>query len=317
MPAVITHHLFGENAVTLLPEGIVTGQEELLAFLLGNQGPDPLFSRYRTIPARARACHRLAHDMHHLRVQQTFESLRDGVSHLGDDDKNLGRAFTLGLVGHYVLDSTVHPFVFAQQYALCSAGVGLENAPTEVHAVIESDLDSWLLWQERHVSVREVPAATDLVHTERIAQVGGVLFSQVATQVYGIDLGAGEYGHAVNDYRRLYKAIDPAGCPTMLLLVAMERIARPHSQLAAMAHHPTTSDECASANLDHQEWVDPATGATRSESFPDLFQGALEVWPQVAEAVVRNDTATFRRLTKGLNYDGVPEDFPAEDGLKD
>lgn len=307
MPALITHHLFGENAATLLPEGIITGQEELLAFLLGNQGPDPLFARWRALPYKATLCHSLAHEMHQRRALATFVALRNGVAHLSEEYKTVGRAFALGLVAHYVLDSSAHPFVFAQQYALCSAGTGLENAPTEVHAIIESDIDSWLLWQERHVTVRESPAATDLVHTDRIAQVGGTLFSQVATQVYGMPLETAEYGHAVNDYRLLYKAIDPAGCLGMQMLASLERIARPHSQLAAMAHHPTTSDDCASANLDRRPWKDPSTGAVRNDSFADIFEDTLDAWPNIAESIVRGDIDAFAQLTHGVNYDGFPE----------
>lgn len=307
MPALITHHLFGENAVTSLPEGIISGQEELLAFLLGNQGPDPFFSRWRTFPTRAARCHTLAHEMHQRRATASFVALRDGVGHLVEEDKTIGRAFVLGLVAHYVLDSAAHPFVFAQQFSLCSAGVGLEDAPTEVHAVIESDIDSWLLWQERHVTVREAPAATDLVHTDRIAEVGGALFSQIAIQVYGIPIETCEYGHAVNDYRLLYKKIDPAGRLSMRVLSGAEHLARPHSQLAAMAHYPTTSDECASANLDHKPWTDPATGAERTESFADIFWDTLAVWPLIAESVVRGDKSKFVELTHGVNYDGFPE----------
>lgn len=307
MPALITHHLFGENAATLLPEGILTGQEELLAFLLGNQGPDPFFARWRTTPSKGATCHALAHEMHQRRAVDALAALHDGVTHLVEEDKTIGRAFMLGLTAHYVLDSRAHPFVFSQQFALCSAGVGLENASSEVHAVIESDLDSWLLWQERHVTVREAPAATDLAHTQRIVEVGGALFSQVATQVYGMFLEPDEYGKAVQDYRLLYKAIDPAGCPTMRMLAGIERVARPHSQLAAMAHHPTTSDECASANLGHRAWTDPATGRKRTESFADIFWDTLDVWPQFAETVVRGDLSAFKALSHEVNYDGFPE----------
>ena len=64
MPSLITHHIFGEDAAQCLPEGLVDGEEELLAFLLGNEGPDPFFVRFRTIPARVAACRHLAHDMH-------------------------------------------------------------------------------------------------------------------------------------------------------------------------------------------------------------------------------------------------------------
>ena len=61
MPALITHHLFGERSATLLPEGLITSEEELLAFLLGNQGPDPFFFRVLTTPERGRNARQLAH----------------------------------------------------------------------------------------------------------------------------------------------------------------------------------------------------------------------------------------------------------------
>lgn len=310
MPALITHHLFGENAVAKLPEGIVNGQEELLAFLLGNQGPDPLFARFRTLPQKMAFCHQLADDMHQRRTLATFECLRDSVSRLCEADKNVGRAFALGMVGHYILDSTSHPMIYAQQHALCDAGVGLENAQTEVHAVIESDIDVWMLWQERHVTVLESPASADLVRTDRISRVGGALFSQVASQVYGVALGADEYGRSVADYQRMYYLLDPAGRRMQRVATRVERLFRPHSQLQAMAHHVVESDECASANLNHRTWVDPATQVRRCESFADLFNDALDKWPRVAEAVVRGDVSGFRALSGDLNYNGMPDQEP-------
>ena len=53
MPALITHRLFGEESMNLLPAGIVSTEDERLAFLLGNQGPDPFFFRMRTPETRS------------------------------------------------------------------------------------------------------------------------------------------------------------------------------------------------------------------------------------------------------------------------
>ena len=39
MPALITHHLFGEESIDRLPQGVITSDEERIAFILGNQGP--------------------------------------------------------------------------------------------------------------------------------------------------------------------------------------------------------------------------------------------------------------------------------------
>ena len=37
MPALITHHLFGEESIDRLPQGVITSDEERIAFILGNQ----------------------------------------------------------------------------------------------------------------------------------------------------------------------------------------------------------------------------------------------------------------------------------------
>lgn len=39
MPALITHHLFGEESIDRLPQGVITSDEERIAFILGNQAP--------------------------------------------------------------------------------------------------------------------------------------------------------------------------------------------------------------------------------------------------------------------------------------
>lgn len=301
MPAIICHHIFGEDACAMLPEGMVVGEEELLAFLLGNQGPDPLFARFSTLPGSAAADHRLAHNMHDELCGQALMAFRDGVQHLPLPDERIGRAFVLGLLAHYRLDSVAHPFVFAQQEALAAASPALAGAQEDLHAVIESDIDSWILWEKRRATVLERPAHMNLMRTQRICRVAGALFSQVAFSVYGHTMGAEEYGACVADYEFEYRMLDPAGSPVAQAVGALERVVKPHSFAQAMAHRVVRSCECAAANLDRRAWVDPTDGRVRHESFADLFAEALAGYPELAEAFVRGN------IEFSLNYNGVPE----------
>lgn len=305
MPALITHHIFGEDAVDKIPEGLVDGEEELLAFLLGNQGPDPFFARFFTLPERAKACHQLAHDMQSTHVTRAFMSIRDSVAHLPRTEERIGRAFALGLVGHYTLDRTSHPLIFAEQYRLTSQPE-ITNADHEVHAILESDIDSWILWEKRGLTIAEEPAASDLMSTERIERVGGALFSQTALSVFGIAVGPEEFAGSVRDYRWIFRRIDPAGAPKTKLIGAVERLGRAHSMAQAMGHWSPRSHECASANLERRPWKNPFTGETRNESFADLYEEAVLAYPQLVEAFVRGDEATFRKLVGSRNYDGRP-----------
>lgn len=301
MPAIICHHIFGEDAAAMLPEGMIDGEEELLAFLLGNQGPDPLFARFSTLPGAAAADHRLAHQMHDERCGQALMAFRDGVQHLPVADERIGRAFVLGLLAHYRLDSVAHPFVFSQQEALAAASPALAGAQEDLHAVIESDIDSWILWEKRRATVLERPAHMNLMRTERICRVAGALFSQAAFSVYGRTMGAEEYGACVADYELEYRMLDPAGSLTARAVGAVERIVKPHSFAQAMTHRVVRSCECAAANLDRRGWSDPTDGCVRHESFADLFEEALAGYPELSEAFVRGN------IEFSLNYNGVPE----------
>lgn len=306
MPAIITHHIFGEDVAQCLPDGMLGGEEELLSFLLANQGPDPLFARFSTLPSRAAACHRLAGLIQGGSVTRALMALRDGVRHLPAADTRVGRAFALGLLGHYALDRAAHPFVISQQRALCAADPSLARAGRAVHAVIESDVDTWVLWEKLDATVDERPSAGNLMRTERIERVGGALFSQVALAVFSTPLGAREYGRSVHDYERLYRLIDPAGSPRVRAIGVAERLVHGVSQTEAMAHYVRRSNECPAANLDCRAWRDPFTGAVRHESLADLFDEARLAYPALAEAFVRGDEAALRRLVAGLNYEGRP-----------
>ncbi len=306
MPAIITHHLFGEDAATRLPEGTIDGQEELLAFLLGNQGPDPLWARTLAKRTEVDACHRLATAMHGEHIVEALMRFRSAVSHLPEYDKRVGRAFALGLLAHYVLDRSTHPFVFAQQQALCEADPTLKESLDNVHAIIESDLDSWMLWSQRGLTVADAPTTANLAHTDRVVRVAGALFSQVAWQVFGIAMGADAYEGSINDYQFVYALIDPAPSLRTSLIARLKGVTDEAEHLLSLAHRIVTDDDCPAANLDCHPWTNPSTGEVRDVSFGDLYFEALDAWPSFAEAYTEGDETKLADLIADVNYEGVP-----------
>ena len=305
MPAIITHRLFGEDAATLLPQGILNGQEDLLAFLLGNQGADPFWARFSTTPAVASACHALASRMHAEHVAQALMVLRDCVSHLQEEDKSVGRAFALGMAAHYVLDSVAHPLVYAQQEELIAVDPTLEKARSEIHSIMEADLDVWMLQEMRNATVLDTPCTQALARTERIDRIAGTMLSQVAWQVFGLEVGATEYGLAVRDYTLFYRLIDP---PSKFAntLARLERIGRPHSYLLAHAHRVTQDESCPFANLKHRLWRNPETNEASRASFPDLFHDALLAWPSFSQRLAEGDIGRLEAMVDGIDYNGRP-----------
>ena len=306
MPAIITHHLFGEDASSLLPEGILAGQEDLLAFLLGNQGCDPFWARFCATPGVACACHQFASRMHRENIGQALMSLRNCVNHLREDDKSIGRAFALGVAAHYLLDSVAHPLVYAQQEGIIAADPSLKDARSEIHAIIEADLDSWLLWEKRNLTIPEAPCTQALARTDHIDQVAGAMFSQVAWEVFGIRIGATEYGLAVRDYQTFYRFIDAPQKPLTRALVRLERVGRPYSWLLAHTHQSVVDGDCSFANLSHRLWKNPATGEASTSSIPDLFHDALMAWPEFSKRLAGGDQSRLDAMIAGIDYYGRP-----------
>ena len=303
MPAIITHRLFGERAQKNLPEGLVDGEEQLLAFLLGNQGPDPFFFRFSGTPAQLNASHELAHRMHNELIYEAFEAMRTGVERLPSADSRIGRAFALGMLAHYTLDRTAHPYVYAQQNDLIAANPDLSDAEDEVHAIIESDLDCWLLWQTRKVTVQDYPPADLLICTERIGRVAGALMSHVALTTFGTDLGVSEYARAVKDMRRVYRLIEPAGSNRSRTIGNLERLVHSHSILESLAHPAHASSADAAANVEKHSWVNPFSGQVSDNSFCDCLEEALASWDGLTKAFIHGGDVLAEEISR-INYSG-------------
>lgn len=304
MPAILTHHLFGEDAASLLPDGLLANEEDLLAFLLGNQGPDPLTMRFSTTPHGARLCRQLARGIYAGNVVDTLLVLRESVRHLHDQDKSCGRAFALGFASHYLITSMTHPLVLAQVQDVMAADPSLARFRDEVLAIMESDIDSWMLWQKRHHTVNEIHPRQALARTPRIDRAAGALVSQVAWQVFGLNVGAAEYGKAVSDYGLLFRLVDPPADGLPQHLARLGQLARRCPRIGAWTHLPTQSDECPSANLGHRAWRNPYSGETSVASFADLFHDALMAWPVFAQRFVEGDRARLEAMVGSMDYHG-------------
>ncbi len=305
MPAIITHHLFGEEASHKLPEGICFDEEELLAFLLANQGPDPFYFCFTAPLLASRTCHDFAEAMHASHELGALTAARDAVRHLPEEDQGVGRAFVLGLLAHYLLDSEAHPFITSQVDAICGADVGLEDAQEQVDALIQSDLDTWMLWCSRKQTINDTPAWANLTRTPRTGRIAGTIFSQVAWQIFGIKLRPERYEQSLHDYELLYHTIDPRGNLRGRVLAEAERLGTRYSLLDALAHTDQPSDECASANLACHPWRNPFDNSEHTTSFADIFYDTLELWPALAEAFSSSDDDALTTLMRH-DYQGRP-----------
>ena len=237
MPAIITHDTFGQDAYARHFSSIGGTKDEAEAFLLGNQGPDPLF--YSIANPLLSSVHRLGNIMHKEKPNEILVAFKQAIDALDEADRSVGRAYALGFLGHYVLDSTMHPLVYFHEFQLCDAGEpGLSRADgNEVHAVIESEYDEMVLTVKRGETVATFnPAVNILKGSDRMLRIVSLLYANMAFSVFGKIIPRNAFGDSVRCFRLVQHLFHSGSGVKREAIARIEELVRPYSFYRAMSH---------------------------------------------------------------------------------
>lgn len=305
MPALISHYLFGEevlNKSNPIIAAYTPTQEHKDAFLLGCQGPDPLF--FSVHSRGASYGRRFASLQHKYHISQQLEAYKEALSYLDEKDKDLGYAYILGWLAHFQLDTIAHPFVYAHQYALIdSCGESISDAHNCVHAIVESDIDSALLKLMRNKEAPSLPPVRVLRASKRSLKVAGLLHAYVAQKVFALPLLKTEFRSAVQDMRIAYSLLESKDGKNALILGKLERLKSKHSILASLSHRWSCDKSYWQLNMDHRPWLDPFKHKERRESFVDLFEEALARYMAASAHFLYERSQS--QICKGHNFNGA------------
>lgn len=277
MPGIITHDTFGRDVYDRLHRLVGGSRDEAEAFLLGSQGPDALF--FAPLNPRLHAAFDLGSALHRADPAPFMASFRHAAADLPTPAaRTIGRAYVLGLACHYVLDSTLHPFVYSQEHALCDAGVeGLDRSDGhEVHAVIETELDEMVLWVRRGTTIAELSPAKDVLRgRDEMLAVASALYRAVAADLLGRDVPVDAFATSVRQWRLVARLLHSPSGLKRRGLGALESLVRRHSMLAAMSHRARKLEASGFDNREHVPWTDPFSGEESRKGFWDLYDDAL------------------------------------------
>ena len=313
MPAVITHDFFAQDAfgaaqaVHAMPT-----RDERDAFLLGSQGPDPLF--YLPPVSAMKEFSQLATTLHHETPSAHLVELRRAADGLPEDQRPIGYAYLAGYVCHWLLDSMVHPFVYFWERGLCQAGVeGLDLSDhASVHFEVECDLDEMVLYTKRKTTVRTYrPYQETLrIKNKALETIGLLYLDSFVGPLCDYEPSMKEiFPLAVRMYRlTLFALWSPTGVKREVVSALETRFhmqARyPYTRaLSNRVREEETSDF---DNREHLPWRNPFTGELETRSFWDLYNDALDKVTDVVTVVLADDfdEAKARALTGGRNFSG-------------
>lgn len=312
MPAILTHDLFGRGVLDDVSDLLGFGsRDEQDAFLLGNQGPDPLF--YIVVDPLMHKWAQLGHIMHKARPASLFAAMREAAEQLAGHERQIARAYVAGFACHWRLDSAVHPLVCFWENGICSAGVPDLDAASgpKVHAEIERDLDEMVLFSLTGRTVEQWrPHEQALMASRAVLAAVNKVYFYAALWVYGRAIDPRTFSTAVLDYRLVQRIFDSPSGRKREALGAVERLVTrsPFSFVYAMSHRPRAEAISDFDNREHAPWENPFTHEVSHQSFWDVYDAARAQALLLVDELLSGelDLAAARALTGDLNFDGAP-----------
>lgn len=299
MAAVITHYLFGRTLYEQADPSLFPAREDFEAFMLGNQGPDVLFFN----PASAS----VGSAMHKADAALLISCMKDAANMLPEGMRSTGQSYVRGLYCHFLLDSAVHPLIYAQQKELLNAGVeGLgQNDGPEVHAEMEADLDILALSQIDGATIASFDTALALEASPQTAHIISLMHKYVAKCALDADLRPDAYATSLDAYRLVLMALrSPKGVKRGIIGLA-ERMFRKHSIARAMSHRNQFLEESPFDNHEHAPWTHPGTDEVRTDSFWDLYRRA-QARARTEMPLMMDEGFDMATATRGTDFDGNP-----------
>lgn len=312
MPDILTHDFFArdvaDRAKAELPLATL---DERDAFLLGSQGPDPLFY-IKLYPLMAKWA-QLGSLMHDKRPASLLAAMREAVNRLPKREKDVGAAYLAGFSCHWLLDSMVHPFVNAWARALTHAGVpGLgPECAGKVHMEVERDLDEAVLYRKTAKTIAEYRPFANTLHASRqVLAIIDKIYFYAALWTYDKPVDPTTFSASVSCYRTMLRLLYATRDQHRSVIASLERAVTgaPYSTYSALSHRVRASASSEFDNAEHRAWTNPETGAVSRDSFEDLYDRALDRAPSVVSAVLSRDFGddASRALTGDLNFEGAP-----------
>ncbi|MBQ8383499.1 MAG: zinc dependent phospholipase C family protein [Clostridia bacterium] len=275
MPSFWTHFAFandcrkrllsrvGSPAAGTLTEAVAAYPH---AFCTGMQGPDP-FLFYLPAAFRKR---RLSSVMHTEETAKLLCRVFTRAHAFRGEERRIALSYAAGFLGHYLLDSHTHAFVYARAGTVRSADSFC------IHNALEADLNALAIRRSFGKQLREMPRprAYELSSAER--RVLCTLYSDLLERVYKIRCSPAKVARALWSVRQCYRVLyDPRGRKATAVRMAEEFAGRAYLSPLFLGESHYFEDP---ANSERRVWVDPFTKKPSRATFFELYDRALEAY---------------------------------------
>ena len=291
MPSTLTHYIFNKK--------IIKDEKYADIFLLGGQGADVFFFYGYNIVKRKniKEIRQIGANIHQINPDKLYMSMLSYAFSKNGEEKEILINYIRGFMYHYALDRLIHPYVFY------NTGFPYTNKKYNYyHGKFESILDT-LLAKENDCNISTRKSIKTKKHHVKICSE---MISTVVNDYFNINLlKENSFYNAYKDFRFVRLIIDSKyGIKKALFETFLKE-----STINAICQPKKVDDEYDYMNIQHNIWIDPSSGDSKTESVNDMFYNAY-LDCRIIDNIIYNfkdNVVTQRKITKftnNINHDG-------------
>lgn len=305
MPNLITHAIFAQEVLKELPEGKYRKMMETFnnELMIGTNGPDFLFF-YNTMPCLKKkdsSISKLGGMLHNHRINAFYDSAIDTyLLYTGSDDEQGAMAtYIIGHFLHWVLDSTMHPYIVYR------TGFGYPESKYHHHR-FEMMMDTINLKEYRNQTIKDFPFYVISERGKYSEEVISKIYINALRHCFQRNVDKEIIIDALKDWEHVQHVLyDPNGFKFTTCQIYETLIRVPW--LASCTLVLTKEDkEHDVMNREHREWKHPVTGEISTKSEYELFDEAkniaLEGLPLLFESLDGENITPFMQLLGNRTY---------------
>jgi len=200
MPSSITHAYLAQDIFKRLDKKIINklGFNALENYKTYAQGPDILYFYNIVFPItkKSRDIIKLGSTCHNEKVNELFVNLSIKVKLSKDYSEFL---FLIGLLTHYIADTTIHPFVNYQASQLVQKHLTIKDN----HFIMETYLDNYLINKREKVDYKTFKVHQFCFNLERNNRIV-LLLNESFREIFGIKRVGNAYFKALKDMKSFF-----------------------------------------------------------------------------------------------------------------
>ena len=297
MPSSLTHYAFNKDVLES-SQDLVFMKDNCDIYLLGAQGPDPFFF-YGRIPLKNKKID-FGSKLHKVSPSKNFATMFKYANKFEGRAKDYLYAYIYGAILHYLLDRSVHPYVFYR------TGFGYKNSFYD-HTLFETHLD--VLLMNDYYKRYEASTIEAIKADENKVILVSTMYEDLAKQVYqDFTIDSKVFADSHKEMMTIQKILySKEGVKKFFYKNLFSK-----SLINSMSHPLKVRDDdiVDYLNLRKNTWKNPASGVESNTSIIEIIEATKKEvlkWKEVILSAYNNtiDEQTLEIICDNTIYDGI------------